>query len=102
MIVTILNSENQYLDFDTDNISQYGSSTGIFKLCEKMFWNWFNSANPADELEEKYFGEERIYIKKGAILQLIESMAEYCEDNPSVTLYTEKQILAADIDATLA
>lgn len=103
MKVRILTTDRQYLDFDTDNLTQYGSGTGIFKMCENMFWSWFNSQNPAQEVEQQYFGEEAIYTKKGAILQLIEAMSEYLENEElPKKLYTETELMSADIDATLS
>ena len=48
----------------------------LFKVVEQCFNNWIDGCNPASEMEEKYFSDEAIYDKKGAIIGAIELMFE--------------------------
>lgn len=46
----------------------------LFQTVEKLFDKWIDSTNPASEYQDKYFSEDAIYTKKGAIRGAIENM----------------------------
>ena len=61
----------------------------IFKAVEKQFWQWLEDSNPASENEEKYFGDDAIYDKLGAIEGAIEELInEANEENNPVLINT--------------
>lgn len=69
----------------------------VFLEVENQFWQWLQSSNPAMEYEEKYFGDESIYTKKGAIRGAIESIVDEAnEENKPVNVGT------FDFDAVFA
>lgn len=52
-------------------VSETGSA--IFLFVENKFNQWLKASNPANEYEEKYFGEEAIASRKGAIVDALEA-----------------------------
>lgn len=71
-----------------------GSTIGVdhlvFKYVENVFHQWMNdNRKRGDSLEyyEKYFGEERIYDKRGAIDQAIQNCLEALEEEGLVWGY---------------
>lgn len=62
------------------------SDSSLFLFVETQFDNWIKNSNPANEYEEKYFGEEAIYSKKGAIEGAIEAVFDEMEENCKLSL----------------
>lgn len=61
----------------------------VFQHIEKQFDEWLKHSNPAMEYEEKYYGDEAIYTKRGAIAQAIENLIEEAnESNKPVNVKT--------------
>lgn len=69
----------------------------VFIAVEKEFWAWLEQSNPANEYEEKYFGEESIVNKRGAIEQAIEEMIDLANEDG-----TPVSIKSFDFDAVFA
>lgn len=65
------------LVYPNNTLQQLNSySNPIFQYIEKRFDAWIKDSNPAMEYEEKYYGEDAIYTKRGAIEQAIENLIE--------------------------
>lgn len=68
---SILSGSVIFPNADLSEISRM--SHPIFQRVEKHFWEWIESSHPAAEYREKYFGDDAIYTKRGAIEQAIEA-----------------------------
>jgi hypothetical protein len=68
-----IEAKNQYIQ------SLKNPEDPTFQAIEKMFDNWIEKSNPAMEYKEKYFGEDAIYTKHGAIEQAIDTVFEYLD-----------------------
>lgn len=70
--VTILREDDNPADLPTDS--------PLWLAMEQEFDNWLENSNPASEYHEKYFGEDAIYTKHGAIVQAIEDLIIWAEE----------------------
>ncbi len=52
----------------------------VFQYVEKRFDDWIENSNPASENDEKYFGEDAIYTKRGAIEQALENLIDEAQE----------------------
>jgi hypothetical protein len=60
--------------------SQFNLESELWNCIENKFEDWIESSNPAGEYEQKYFSEDAIYDKRGAIQGAIEGIYEYLEE----------------------
>jgi hypothetical protein len=92
MILTIQPKNGQAIRFNTDDSSNYKTSSAVFQLIEKVWWQWFEETKEHNsEIEDMYFSEDAIYCKKGAIIQAIEQIAEVAEET-NKTYFKEAEL----------
>lgn len=53
----------------------------LFTNIENKFDDWIETSNPAGEYKDKYFSEDAIYDKGEAILNAIEEIFNYMNEN---------------------
>lgn len=72
----------------TNYLNLQKTDSFLFLAIEKMFWEWLESSNPANNYEDMYFSEDAIYTKKGAIIGAIENIFNYMseENKPFIFL----------------
>lgn len=66
--------------YTKDREKHYALDSALFMKIEEIFDTWLENSNPAGEYEEKYFGWDAIYSKKGAIWQAIDMIFDYMEE----------------------
>lgn len=101
MIITVID-KGHFIKIDTDNMQEaFKLDSPIFKLCERLFWEFIETSNPADELEDKYFSDDAIYTKKGAIRGAIELIEEIAQEENKTTFITQ-QLLSYDLETAFS
>lgn len=71
---------NLYVKPNINARADLSPASPVFQAVEKEFDAWIEGSNPANEYQEKYFGDESIYTKRGAIEQAIVEMHEQADD----------------------
>ena len=65
----------------------------LFLEIEKIFNEWIEGSNPAQNYEEMYFGDEAIYTKKGAIIGAIENIFDYMNEEKKPFVFLNDDII---------
>ena len=65
---------------DGDNVTSLPTDSPLWLAMEQEFDQWIEGANPAGEYQDKYFGDDAIYTKSGAIEQAIGDLINWAEE----------------------
>jgi len=80
--------------YKNDYLKNQKIDSNLFLAIDKIFDQWLESTNPANEYFDMYYSDEAIYEKKGAIIYAIENIYDYMSDeNKSIVLLNDNNII---------